>query len=101
MKKSICFLFIVLLLLGISPVVMAAGNASMSGPGTVRAGDTITVSFYAGGGIFGGSGSVSYDPSQLVLQGYNAAIGGSWAVNSVATISCSTITVWHHPSAER
>ena len=80
MKKSICFLFIVLLLLGISPVVMAAGNASMSGPGTVRAGDTITVSFYAGGGIFGGSGSVSYDPSQLVLQGYNAAIGGSWAV---------------------
>ena len=30
----------------------------MSGPSVVRAGDTITLSFSAGGGIYGGSGSV-------------------------------------------
>lgn len=80
MKKSICLGLILLLLLGTAPAVMAAGNAYMSGPGVVRAGDTITVSFSAGGGIFGGSGSLSYDSSALALQGCNAAIGGSWAV---------------------
>lgn len=73
-------LLIAVLLAGAVPVAMAAGSAYISGPETVRAGDTITLSFYAGGGIFGGSGSVSYDPSQLTLQGYTPAIGGSWAV---------------------
>ena len=80
MKKSICVVLILLLLIAVAPSAMAAGTAYMSGPGTVRAGDTITVSFYAGGGIFGGSGSVSYDTSLLTLQGYNQAIGGSWVV---------------------
>ncbi len=80
MKRVVCITVIILLLVAMAPTVLAAGSASMSGPGTVRAGDTITVSFYAGGGIFGGSGSVSYDSSQLTLQGYTQAIGGSWAV---------------------
>lgn len=57
-----------------------AASASLSGPGTVRAGDTITLSFYAGGGIYGGSGTMVYDSSLLTLQGYTASIGGSWAV---------------------
>ncbi len=79
MKKISVVLFAVFLLL--MPVqARAAGSASMSGPGTVRAGDTIQVTFYAGGGIYGGSGTVNYDSSQLTLKGYAAAIGGSWAV---------------------
>ena len=68
------------MLICLVPAVSAAGSASLSGPGTVRAGDTITVTFYAGGGIYGGSGSVVFDSSQLTLQGYTAAIGGSWRV---------------------
>lgn len=80
MKKLISAVLLAVLLLSMVPMALAAGNASMTGPGTVRVGDTITVSFSAGGGIYGGSGSVSYDPSQLTLQGYSAAIGGSWAV---------------------
>ena len=60
--------------------VSAAGYAGMSGPDTVRAGDTITVSFYAGGGIFGGSGSLSYDSSLLTLESCYGGLGGSWAV---------------------
>lgn len=80
MKKLISVVLIGVMLLCMAPAVLAAGSASMTGPEVVRAGDTITVSFSAGGGIYGGSGSVSYDPAQLTLQGYSAAIGGSWAV---------------------
>lgn len=79
-KKYLSLLLIVMLLAGRIPAVQAAGSAYMSGPDVVRAGDTITVSFSAGGGIYGGSGSLSYDSSVLALQGCSAAIGGSWAV---------------------
>jgi len=79
-KKSICFILIIVMLVSAAPAAMAAGNAYMSGPGTVRAGDTITVSFCAGGGIFGGSGSISYDSAQLTLNSCSASIGGSWDV---------------------
>lgn len=80
MKKIVAVLLVLMLLAAHIPTAFAAGSASFSGPGTVRAGDTITLTFSAGGGIYGGSGSVSYDASQLTLQGYSAAIGGSWAV---------------------
>lgn len=79
--KKICILFALLILLtSLAPTARAAGYASVTGPSTVRAGDTVTVTFSAGGGIFGGSGSLSYDSSVLTLQSCNAAIGGSWAV---------------------
>lgn len=80
MKKAALFLTLILLLSCTILTVSAAPSASMSGPSTVRAGDTITVSFSAGGGILGGSGTVSYDSSLLTLKGYTATIGGSWAV---------------------
>ncbi len=80
MKKIFAVLAVLVLLLLLPCHVLASGSASMSGPSTVRAGDTIRVSFYAGGGIYGGSGAVSYDSSLLTLQGYTASIGGSWAV---------------------
>lgn len=76
----ICFLIVAVLLVSLAPAAFAAGSASMSGPAVVRAGDTITVSFVAGGGILGGSGSVSYDASKLTLKGYTQIIGGSWVV---------------------
>lgn len=80
MKKLCIFLALLILLASFSIPAYAAGYGSLSGPSTVRAGDTITLSYGAGGGIFGGAGSVSYDASQLTLQSYNAAIGGTWAV---------------------
>ena len=79
MKRLICILTVLLLLLSMVPLAWAAPYASMSGPSTVRAGDTITVSFAAGGGIHGCNGSVSYDSSLLTLNGYSSAVG-SWAV---------------------
>ena len=105
LKKVISLLIVIALLACFVPAVSAAGSASMSGPSVVRAGDTITVSFSAGGGIYGGSGSVSYDSSQLTLQGYSQAVGGSWAVefngnsfvfydNSMASPLSSSTTIF-------
>ena len=80
MKKIVSFLIVLTLLLCMIPAASAAGTAYWSGPDTVRPGDTITLTFYAGGGILGGSGSVSFDPSVLTLKSYTQTIGGSWAV---------------------
>ena len=80
MKKIFSLLLTITLLLSAVPSVFAAGNAGWNGPSEVRAGDTITLTFYAGGGIYGGSGKLSYDSAQLTLESQSAAIGGSWAV---------------------
>ena len=80
MKKIISILLVMALVVSFAPGAFAAGSAWLSGPAVVRAGDTITLTFYAGGGIFGGSGSVAYDASLLTLQGYSQTVGGSWAV---------------------
>ena len=80
MKKIISILLVMALVVRFAPGAFAAGSAWLSGPSVVRAGDTITLTFYAGGGIFGGSGSVAYDASLLTLQGYSQTVGGSWAV---------------------
>jgi len=80
MKRIFLLLLSLSLLLSLAPAAFAAGSASLSGPSVVRAGDTITLTFTAGGGIYGGSGSVSFDSSQLTLQSYKQTVGGSWAV---------------------
>ena len=59
-KKILIFVLAAVLVLGTAFGVLAAGSASLSGPDTVRAGDTVTLSFYAGGGIYGGSGQLVY-----------------------------------------
>ena len=83
MKKIILCLLVMALLASQIPVVFAAGSASVSGPGTVRAGDTIEISFTAGGGILGGQGTVSFDESQLTLKKYSPSLSGNWAVEFV------------------
>lgn len=80
MKKIVSALLLVAMLICMAPVVSAAGSAYWNGPSVVRAGDTITLTFYAGGGILGGSGSISYDSEVLTLQSYTQTIGGNWEV---------------------
>ena len=80
MKKFLAFVTALLLLTAMTPTAYAAGNASWKGPDTVRAGDTITLTFSAGGGILGGSGSVSFDASQLTLKKYTSCVSGDWEV---------------------
>lgn len=63
------------------PVSAVDASAWMSGPGTVRAGDTITVSFtLSGSELFGASGSLAYDGGQVTLLGVSQSIGGGWMV---------------------
>lgn len=60
----------------------AAGpTADITGPETVRAGNTITVTFSVNGsGIYGMSGSLSYDESLLTLNDTTVKISSPWKV---------------------
>lgn len=84
MKKVISILTVLVLCLALMlPITVSAASASASltGPGTIRAGDTITLSFNLNGsGIFGASGTLSYDSSQVTLTGTTQKIGSPWAV---------------------
>ena len=84
MKKIISILTVLVLCLALMlpmTVSAASASASLTGPGTVRAGDTITLSFNLNGsGIFGASGTLSYDSSQVTLSGTSQKIGSPWAV---------------------
>ncbi len=83
MKRFISLVIALLLCVSLFAVTAfaASASASLTGPGTVRAGDTITLSFnLSGSNIFGASGTLSYDASQLTLTGTSQAIGNGWAV---------------------
>lgn len=59
----------------------ASATASLSGPGTVRAGDSITLTFKLNGSnLSGASGTLSYDTNQLQLTGTKQKIASPWAV---------------------
>lgn len=84
MKKIVSiFVAVVLCVAFVLPLTASAASASASltGPGTVRAGDTITLTFNLNGsGLFGASGVLAYDANQLELAGTSQIIGNGWAV---------------------
>ena len=82
MKRIIGMILILVLCIGLlSITVSAAPTGKMEGPGTVRAGDTITVTFSLNGsGIYGASGTLSYDTSLVTLSSTSQKIGSSWVV---------------------
>lgn len=82
-RKIIAMLIVAMLVATLIPINVCAVTASAwtNGPGTVRAGDTITVSFVLNGtGIYGATGTLSYDSSQLTLTGTSQSIGSPWVV---------------------
>ena len=84
MKKIIssmaAFILIMCLLLPFTASA-ASASASLSGPGTVRAGDSITLTFKLNGSnLSGASGTLSYDGSQLQMTGTKQTIAAPWAV---------------------
>lgn len=84
MKKIVSLLTVFILCIAMMlpmTVSAASASASLTGPGTVRAGDTITLSFNLNGsGIFGASGTLSYDSNQVSLSKTTQKIGSPWAV---------------------
>ena len=80
MKKIIAIMIVAAMLLAV-PITAQAASASLTGPDVIRAGDTITLTFRAGDGIFGCYGVLDYKSSQLQLQSITPAIGGAWKVD--------------------
>ena len=84
MKKFISIVTAIILLsifCFVLPISAASATATLSGPGTVRAGDTITLIFKLNGnGLFGASGSLSYDSNQLTLLSKKQLIASPWMV---------------------
>lgn len=83
MKKLLSFLTAMLLCILSTPMIVSAASAtaSLTGPGTIRAGDTLTVTFnLKGNGISGASGALSYNGNQLQLIGTKQTIASPWKV---------------------
>ncbi len=84
MKRLISILTVFMILLSsvfAVSVSAASASASLTGPSTVRAGDKITLSFNLNGsGIYGASGTLSYNSSQVTLTGTSQKIASPWAV---------------------
>ena len=83
MKKVQSVIITMMMVLTMLPIGVFAGAAasSLSGTTTVRAGDTISVSFYINGsGIFGCTGEINYNASQLTLSGTTQKIVSPWMV---------------------
>ncbi len=73
-----CVLLLTWLPLGAS----AAGTtATLTGPGTVRAGDTVTVTLQINGSnISGVSGTLAYDTNQVTFSGTKSVVAAPWLV---------------------
>lgn len=84
MKKIISILTVIILCFAIIvPMSASAASASATliGTGTVRAGDTVTLNFNLNGsGIYGVSGTLSYDSSKVSITGTKQAIASPWMV---------------------
>lgn len=84
MKKivsSLAALVLAMCLLLPMNVSAASASASLSGPGTVRAGDTITLTFKLNGSnLSGASGTLAYDGGQLQMTGTKQVIASPWMV---------------------
>lgn len=71
-----------LLLWGLAPVTAEAAGASFTGSGSVRAGDSVTVTFtVSGSNIQGITAVLHYDSSALTLTGTRQLVGSSWSVD--------------------
>ena len=82
-----------LLLWGLAPVTAEAAGASFSGSGSVRAGDSVTVTFtVSGSNIQGITAVLHYDSSALTLTGTRQLVGSSWSVDMSGGNLLATIT---------
>jgi len=82
MKKRTVILCLAALCLcfALSFAAGAAGGVYVTGPEAVRPGGTVTLSFCAGGEVFGGSGQIAFDAEQLTFQGFEQKLGENWVV---------------------
>ena len=78
---AVIFLLVFIWVAAPASAASASASASLGGPGSVRAGDTITLTFHlSGSGLSGASGTLSYDGNQLSLTSTKQIIGAPWVV---------------------
>lgn len=80
-KQMFSLLAAFAVLLTLVPQRAEAAGCGLSGAGSVRAGNTVTVTFsISGGDILAFSADLSYDSSQLSLEGSKSLLDSSWSV---------------------
>ena len=78
---SLTVVFLLCVCLLAVPAFAASASATLTGPGTVRAGDTITLTLnLSGKDIYGAEGVLSYDKNVLELKEMKQKVGGDWVV---------------------
>lgn len=83
MKRIFSILLAAVLCVGLLAIPVSAATASVTLTGTnvVRAGDTVTLSFKLNGsGLYGVSGTLSYDTNQLTLSSTKQTVASPWMV---------------------
>jgi hypothetical protein len=83
MKKMFSIILALILCVGAMSVAAfaAEATATLTGPDTVRAGDTITVTFkLTGKGIYGVSGTLDFDSKLLELKSADCGIKKDWVL---------------------
>lgn len=83
MKRYINLALVLILCLSLLNITaFAAGeSASLTGPGSVRAGDTVAVTLnVTGNNVYGVSGILSYNGAQLTLVSSKATAGTAWVI---------------------
>lgn len=84
MKRLISLTIVLLMCISLLAITASAtsATATLTGSSTVRAGDTITLTFkLSGSGLYSVSGTLSYNSSQLTLVSTSQKIGGNWSVD--------------------
>ncbi len=85
MKKILTIILALAVCLSLLTVtaLAAAPTAKLSGPGSVRAGDTLTVNYLLKGeDIVAVKGTLKYNSAQLTLVSAEQKIGGNWLISS-------------------
>ena len=82
MKKRLApILVLFVLLIGLMPIRAEAASA-YGDVSSLRAGDSVTVTFSVDGNVIKGiSGSIAYDSDHLTLQSIRSSLGGNWVFN--------------------
>lgn len=84
MKRIFAITVLAILCIGLFSISASAASASatLAGPSTIRAGDTITLTFnLSGTGIVSATGKLNYDASLLELKSTTQKIGSDWSVD--------------------
>lgn len=81
-KKFVCVLLSVLIVFALFPSGAFAAGASVSGNSTLRAGDTLTVTFSLSGysKVYGIEGTINYDSSLLTFKSASGLMPSGWSV---------------------